>query len=313
MDINYMKYIQNFLAGLEPLTPVSTGIDPNFGESHPLKAFIFDVYGTLMISASGDIDESLILSVNLRKAMDFSHIRLMGDTVDQERTLNEILDAFIKDIKDFHNRHRTNERPYPEVDIQQIWEIILRQNHDKGKIELNGKTCIRCMTFVFEILSNPLYPMPGMQEVIRGLAARNIPLGIISNAQFYTPVVLNYFLSGRFEEEEVVDYFDPDLTIFSYQYKRSKPDLFLFQLLASSLEKKYGLKPEEVLFIGNDMQKDVYAGHITGFRTALFAGDRKSLRLRENMEVIRNTRPDYIITDLRQLLTLKNQNGNITS
>jgi putative hydrolase of the HAD superfamily len=160
------------------------------------------------------------------------------------------------------------------------------------------------MTFIFEILSNPLYPMPGMKEIIKNLSSRKIPLGIVSNAQFYTPVVLNYFLSDRLAEEDKVDYFDPDLTIFSYKYKRSKPDLFLFQTLASVLEKKYGLLPGDVLFIGNDMQKDVYAGHITGFRTALFAGDRKSLRLRDDIDPVRNTHPDYIVTDLRQLLTL---------
>lgn len=170
---------------------------------------------------------------------------------------------------------------------------------------MDGSMCIKCMTFVFEILSNRLYPMPGMKEVIKKLSGHGIPLGIVSNAQFYTPVVLNYFLSNRVSEEDTVDFFDPDLTIFSYKYRRSKPDLYLFQVLATALEKKYGLQPADVLIVGNDMQKDIYASHITGFRTALFAGDRKSLRLRKEVEIVKNTRPDYIITDLRQLLTLK--------
>jgi putative hydrolase of the HAD superfamily len=299
-----MEYIKNFLTDLEPMLPVPTGMDPFLSAAFPLKAFVFDVYGTLLISDSGDIEESIISAGNLKKAMELSNIRVPGDTKQQEGTLNKILDEFVREIKEFHNRHRSTERPYPEIDIQHVWETILMRNYSKGRVQLDGNHCIRCMTFVFEILSNPLYPMPGMKEIIKELSSRRIPLGIVSNAQFYTPVVLNYFLSDRLAEEDRVDYFDPDLTIFSYKYKRSKPDLFLFQTLASALEKKYGFYPGDVLFIGNDMQKDVYAGHITGFRTALFAGDRKSLRLREDIDPVRNTHPDYIITDLRQLLTL---------
>ncbi len=304
MDNNYMEYIKNFLARLEPLVPDPTGLLPDLHGRHSLKAIVFDVYGTLLISDSGDIDESVISAENLRQAMEFSSIEVLGNARIREKTLHAMLDEFTGEIRDFHNRHRTTERPYPEIDIEHIWETIVMRNHGKGNIRLNGDRCIKCMTFVFEILSNPLYPMPGMREVVKELCARKIPLGIVSNAQFYTPVVLNYFLSGRLTEEETVDYFDPDLTVFSYKYQRSKPDLYLFQVLAGALEKKYGFFPADVLIVGNDMQKDVYAGHITGFRTALFAGDRKSLRLREDIGPVRNTRPDYIITDLRQLLTM---------
>jgi putative hydrolase of the HAD superfamily len=299
-----MEYIKSFLTGLEPIAPVPTGMNPCLPAEFPLKAIIFDVYGTLLISDSGDIEESVISVLNLKKALKFSNIRMSGSALLQEGTLNGMLDEFVIEVKEFHNRHRTTERPYPEIDIQNVWETILLRHHAEGRIQLDGSHCIKCMTFIFEILSNPLFPMPGMKEVIKELSYRKIPLGILSNAQFYTPVVLNYFLSDRLAEEDRVDYFDPDLTIFSYKYKRSKPDLFLFQVLASALEEKYGLHPEDVLFLGNDMQKDVYAGHITGFRTALFAGDRNSLRLREDIDQVRNTRPDYIITDLQQLLTL---------
>lgn len=304
MEINYMQYIKNFLEKLEPLNPTPVGITPQIHKKHVLKAFVFDVYGTLLISDSGDIDEADISAENLKKALEFADISITGDKKQEKTILLEMIDEYVNEIKGFHSLHRTSDKPYPEIDILNIWQAIITKNQGKGKIKLNGNLCIKCLTFVFEILSNRIYPMPGMHEVINNLAEKKIPLGIVSNAQFYTPVVMNFFLTGRVSEKEYIDYFDPDITVFSYKYKRSKPDLFLFQVLASSLEKKYGLQPEDVLVIGNDMQKDVYAAHITGFRTALFAGDQKSLRLREENELIRKTKPDYIITDLRQLLTL---------
>jgi putative hydrolase of the HAD superfamily len=299
-----MQYIKNFLEKLEPLNPTPVGIIPQVQKKHLLKAFVFDVYGTLLISDSGDIDEAEINTENLKKAMEFANISISGDKKQERLILHEMLNEFVDEIKGFHRLNRTSDKPYPEIDILNIWQAIITKNQSRGRIKFNGNTCIRCLTFVFEILSNRIYPMPGMHEVIKKLAEKEVPLGIVSNAQFYTPVVMNYFLTGMISEKEYIDYFDPDITVFSYKYKRSKPDLFLFQVLASSLEKKYGLQPEDVLVIGNDMQKDVYAAHITGFRTALFAGDQKSLRLREDNEIVSRTKPDYIITDLRQLLTL---------
>ena len=58
------------------------------------------------------------------------------------------------------------------------------------------------------------------------------------------------------------------------------------------------------MFIGNDMLKDIYAAKKAGFKTALFAGDQRSLRLRENKAEVKNVYPDIIITDLRQLKDL---------
>ena len=44
---------------------------------------------------------------------------------------------------------------------------------------------------------------------------------------------------------------------------------------------KNGVAPGEVLYVGNDMLNDVYAAGQVGFRTALFAGDQRSLRMRQ--------------------------------
>jgi putative hydrolase of the HAD superfamily len=52
------------------------------------------------------------------------------------------------------------------------------------------------------------------------------------------------------------------------------------------------------------MLKDIFAASGVGFKTVLFAGDRRSLRLREGNALTQNTRPDSIIRDLRDLPAL---------
>ena len=54
------------------------------------------------------------------------------------------------------------------------------------------------------------------------------------------------------------------------------------------------LKPDEVLFVGNDMYRDVFGAHEAGMKTIFFKsnqGDHKSY----------GVEPDYIIYDFKQL------------
>jgi putative hydrolase of the HAD superfamily len=269
-----------------------------------IRAVFFDVYGTLLISASGDIDESVISTDNLKSAFDAAGITLTENRHDPRQVLTEILEEFKQAIRNFHLIRRTEDLPFPEVDILKVWGDILAGNQQRNRILLNGPPCISCFVFVFEVLSNRIYPMPGMKEVINHLAGSGYPLGIISNAQFYTPVILNFFMHDSIEESEVVVPFDPDLTVFSYKHMRSKPDSLLFDLPKKTCIQKFGIYPDEVLFVGNDMFRDVYPARLAGFKTALFAGDAKSLRLRQDKPELKKIVPDYIITDLRQLLNI---------
>ncbi|MDZ7774545.1 MAG: HAD hydrolase-like protein [Bacteroidales bacterium] len=76
------------------------------------------------------------------------------------------------------------------------------------------------------------------------------------------------------------------------------PDSYLYKSIIPNLKNKYGLEPQEALFIGNDMLNDVYAANKAGFKTALFAGDKRSLRWRKDR--IGSLKPDYV-TELQQL------------
>jgi putative hydrolase of the HAD superfamily len=75
----------------------------------------------------------------------------------------------------------------------------------------------------------------------------------------------------------------------------------MFNAAVEKLE-KMGMSAHSVLYIGNDMLNDIYPAKKAGFRTALFAGDARSLRLRENHPKCKDLSADIIITDLIQIL-----------
>jgi putative hydrolase of the HAD superfamily len=303
---DYLPFIKEFLGESVSLKPIPTLLKPFIRKDAGIKAFVFDVYGTLLISASGDIDESVLSTANLMQAFNASDIKFTENGETAAELLPQILNEFRQSVKEFHEQERTEDKPYPEIDIAQIWEDIIKSHQTLNHLLVEDPLCIKCFVFVFEVLSNRIYPMPGMKELLDRLASLKYPLGIISNAQFYTPVILNFFLHESVSESEEVAPFDPDLTVFSYKHMRSKPDMFLFQLLKDECQRKYGLFADEILFIGNDMFRDIYPAFLAGFKTALFAGDTKSLRLRQDKPELKKVVPDFIITDLMQLLTILN-------
>ena len=65
--------------------------------------------------------------------------------------------------------------------------------------------------------------------------------------------------------------------------------------------KAKGIQPVSVLYLGNDMLNDIYPARTVGFQTALFAGDRRSLRLRKDDPRCAALSPDLVVTDLGQL------------
>ena len=128
------------------------------------------------------------------------------------------------------------------------------------------------------------------------LRERGFLLGMVSNAQFFTPILFEALWGDSAEAFG----FDPDLQYYSYQFGRGKPSLTMFDAAAESLRKR-GVAADEVVFVGNDMLNDVVPARGVGFRAALFAGDSRSLRLREEDPRVAGVVPDLVLTDLEQL------------
>ena len=102
-------------------------------------------------------------------------------------------------------------------------------------------------------LSIHMEPAPRISETLEYLQKRNIPTGVVSNSAF----------SGKILEEELEKhglwkYFK--FLISSADYGLRKPHPFLFELAAS----KMAFLPEDIWFIGNDVQCDVEGSRRAG-------------------------------------------------
>ena len=251
------------------------------------KALLFDIYGTLFISASGDI--SLAEEQQGRADPLKDLVRQLGLSVD----IDSLPQHFIEAVKGEHQRLREKGIPYPEVRVEELWARILGLDpaEDREKIE--------AFALAYEMELNPVYPMPELEECLRGIRERGIPMGIVSNAQFFTPLLFDGFLGKAAEDLG----FQGDLCAFSFDHRRAKPDTFLYETLAAGLAAR-GIRPEESLYVGNDLLNDISPAKEVGFFTALFAGDRRSLRWREDDPRCRGVKPHWVLKSLGNLLEI---------
>jgi putative hydrolase of the HAD superfamily len=183
---------------------------------------------------------------------------------------------------------------YPELRVEELWAEFLEQQGYGNTMDKARELALR-----YELTVNPVYPMPGAEETLGILQKRLIRLGLISNAQFFTPLLFEAFFNATPKDLG----FDSELLIYSFEMGEAKPSPNLFSPAVRRL-KSLGLEPENALYVGNDMLNDISAAARAGFKTVLFAGDRRSLRLREGDSRVKGVRPDRVIRNLKDLPAL---------
>lgn len=273
-----------------PLAPEPTALAPELDPIDGVKAVLFDVYGTLLISASGDIG----LAGDACDGRDLGQLLASADLdAPSADTAGLDSDGLVQAaIEAEHERARARGADYPEVDILTIWAQVL------GTLALQPTPeQLRRLAIEHEGRSNLVWPMPGLAETLAALRARGLALGIVSNAQFYTPLILETFLG----QPPAGLGLDPECSAWSYQLGVAKPSQTIFRPALEGLQRKHGIRPEQTLYVGNDRRNDIWPAGQLGLRTALFAGDNRSLRLREQDHRLDAVTPDRIITELTQI------------
>jgi len=279
-----------------PLKPIPPSVEPRWSPLPAVRAVLFDIYGTLLVSASGDIGsmDAEARATALVTALKAVGLEYSGSGVEGASRLRQVIEAD-------HAARRALGVDYPEVDIVEIWRETCSLFHASGQLrQLPEDTDYRRLAVEFETRVNPIWPMPGLLECLASLRQRGPVMGIISNAQFFTPLAFPALVGQSLDQLG----FAPRLRYYSYEHGCAKPGPKLYGMAAQDLAENEIL-PSQVLYVGNDMRNDIGPAAEVGFRTALFAGDRRSLRLRtEDAARDRCGQPDAIVTHLKQIPTI---------
>lgn len=261
------------------LEPHPTNAVPILDPMPGIRAVLFDIYGTLVISASGDIrlagerNTTSAFAAALEAAGIAAPAAVGPDRLEQT-------------IRAFHAQHKATGTEFPEVNILDIWGHVLPSQDYLARLAVE-----------YECRVNPVWPMPGLARLLADVRRRPLVLGIVSNAQFYTPLMLEGLLGASLPDLG----FDTECCAWSYRLLEGKPSTRIYEVALAGLDQRHGIVPSEVLYVGNDLRNDIWPASLTGCRTALFAGDARSLRLREDDPRCADIVPDRVVTALHQI------------
>ncbi|MBW2644224.1 MAG: HAD family hydrolase [Deltaproteobacteria bacterium] len=177
MEINALisKYIR-------PIYPLPSSLGQSGKVEGKIKAILFDLYGTLFISRSGDI------SMAKKESPQTEKLEKLLYNFGIQKEPQTVLKQFFTAIENQHELLKRKGVDFPEVEIDQIWMRVL---------ENDDLETVRTFAIEFELIANPVYPMPHLERMLSVCRDSNVLMGIISNAQFYTPYLFNWFLDSR--------------------------------------------------------------------------------------------------------------------
>lgn len=274
---NWLSILQEFQidepAPTRPKGPVPT-LEPN------PKAILFDVYGTLVCPQVGDLDEQVRLASGeesfIATAERFGFSKEMG--IKWHKWFFEII------ISEHREEEKKGIAP-AEVQVDRIWtEMIVRAGGDPTVSPPRMVAAYR------EWMANPIRPFFGAVEALFELKRSGIMLGLASNSQFYTLPILGKVLGIEPEE-----FFEAELTFLSFHLGFSKPSPYFFRLVRTRAL-NLGLRPEEVVVVGNDCDNDILPAKAHGLQALLFWGNAQSVRMGEI------TRKGPMVTNYEALL-----------
>lgn len=180
-------------------------------------------------------------------------------------------------------RHDSKEE-FPEFDIVALFDEIITKFSSAYTNTLpkkKRKFLAQTASEIFRAASLfQLRLYPGVKKILKQLK-KKYRLAVVSDGQ-------SAWARAELNAAGLADFFDPVIVSGDFGYR--KPDRRLFKKAL----KKMDLSADEVIFIGNDLYRDIYGANQAGIKSVFFRSNQGD----HNFE---KARPDYIINTFEEL------------
>jgi FMN phosphatase YigB (HAD superfamily) len=273
-----------------------------------VRAVVWSIYGTLLAIPGGELvlehPQKLMMDLALDKTL--QEFKMWGSMSRKPGQPAEYLGQIYHRVLAEQRMLPTppGER-CPEVLADRVWEEIIKkllQKEYKWDVGFYGSLneFSRKVAYFFQASLQGTACYEGACQALRHVADAFLAQGWLDNGQAFTPVQLQRGLQEQAGSARLDDLFAPDLRVLSYEYRGRKPSERLFRELVVRLAAR-GIGPRQALYVGPTIEQDVVPARRVGLRTALFAGDRGSLRATNEQLKDRASRPDVLLTELPQI------------
>lgn len=239
-----------------------------------IKAVLFDINGTLIDIQTDEGNEEIYRGIS--HFLTYQGIRTSRWEVRDE--YYQLLDT----------QRKVRGETFPEFDAVEVWREYLRRRPEACQA-LPPEKLKWMPLFIAEmyrgISRNRLQLYPEVKNILNELSQR-YKLAALTDAQ-------SAWALSEMRAVGIVEYFRPIIISGDLGYR--KPDTRIFQSALDRLE----LPAENVLFVGNDMYRDIYGASSVGMITVFFSSN-------QGRKKHSGVEPDYIIyqfAELRQAIT----------
>jgi FMN phosphatase YigB (HAD superfamily) len=291
----------------EPPEPSPPKAKPHLVPLSDVRAVTWSVYGTLVILAGGELywthPNAFVMQVALDKTIQefnmwASMSRKPGQPADYMRQLYQQVLAEQSTFTAHGVKH-------PETLSERVWESLIKKLfHKDYKFDtgfygsLNEFSAKVAYFFHRSLQGTACYP--GAAEALRHVRDGGLKQSLLADAQAFTPVQLQRGLTAQDADARLEELLDADLNALSCEVGSRKPADQLFRR-ALQAHRERGITPDQILHVGSRITQDIAPARRLGMRTALFAGDTGSLQATAEQLKTPATRPDLLLTDLRQI------------
>ncbi|SEL08920.1 HAD family hydrolase [Nitrosovibrio tenuis] len=231
-----------------------------------IKGILFDLYGTLIDIETNEAMDEIYRAI--AHYLTYHYVNL------HRWEVRERYYEIMKQQKDARGEE------YPEIDVEAIWNEFLMQEGIKSD-PIRGQLS-KVIAHIYRGVSrNRLQLYPNVKRVLNELQIR-YRLALISDAQ-------SCYAMPEIRAVGLDNYFDP--IIISSHFGFRKPDSRLFKKALERME----LEPHEVIGIGNDMFRDIYAAKRLGIRSLFIDSN-------QGTKTYKDVVPDYRVTQFDDVL-----------
>jgi len=276
-----------------------------------VRVVAWSVYGTLLHISGGQLylvhPQDFIMELALDKTLqEFKLWQAMTRKPGQPAAQLRLM--YQKALDECQFQPGNPER-HPEVDVSKVWAGIIKKlmsneySFDTGFYGSLDEYARKIAYFFHRSLQGAAcYPgaAEAVETVHQVLRRRGGMQGLLADGQCFTGVELDRCLRQQGCATDPAQAIPRELRVLSWEVRARKPSERLFREWLRRAKER-GYEPREVLHVGSHLLHDVAPARKLGMKTALFAGDRGSLHASGELLRQPQTRPDLLLTDLRQL------------
>ena len=228
-----------------------------------IKGLIFDINGTLIDIYTTESDDNIYRMI--ANLLDYYGVKISPEMLKEEYF--SIL------------RRQKNEstEEFPEFDAVRLFAEIIKKykttKHRPISPIIIANAFRAAGRYKLELYEGVLPALKKLTEMY--------PVAAISDGQ-------KIWALGELESVGLDKFFNTVIVSSDYGFRKPDPRMFSMAL------EKMNLLPEETIFIGNDMYRDILGGHEIGMKTVFF-------RSNQGEQKFSGAEPDYIIYNFHQL------------